>query len=151
MTGNSTKEFDYSYLRDVVGHLAVIIFNRTTDMAMKHFTKIYLTTKEGTILEFIANNPHASQAEIAHETATGTALLVRILDGLTRRGMLEREPSTESEDGEQYRLTEEGQSMRQPVRDSHFAGNTEMLERAGLFDEETQELVRLLKKVVAGL
>ena len=122
---------------------------RAKDLATAHFAEIgFASTKEGTVLEFVANNPTASQKEIADETGTNPSILVSVLDDLTARGLLVRERSTVDRRRYHVRLTEAGEGLRERIRKCHFAGNEEMLAEAGFSSEEAQTLVTLLDKLV---
>ena len=142
-----TKKFEYSYIRDILGYLAYLIFAKTTDLAMVHFSKLNLTTKEGLVLELVANNPSASQTEIAREARMKTPLLVKILDDLTKKGFLTREISKEDRRRHHMRLTEAGEALRDQIRECHMVGNVELLGDAGFSAEETETLLRLLRKL----
>lgn len=139
--------FNYSYTREIVGYQAYLLFARTTDLAMHHFAKLGLTTKEGLILEFVANNPHASQIEIARKAGMKGPYLVKILDNLTQRGLLVREPSPVDRRRHRLRLTEAGDALREEIRSCHLAGNRELFAEAGVSDDEASTLLTLLNKI----
>ncbi|MEM7110944.1 MAG: MarR family transcriptional regulator [Chloroflexota bacterium] len=144
---NKPTSFNYSYMRDIIGYLSFLVFARTTKLATAHFAKIGLTTKEGMIIEFVANNPTASQADIAREAGMKAPLLVKILDDLTQKGLLLREPSPTDRRRHQLRLTEAGEAMREQIRASHLAGNTELFAGAGLSEEEIETLFKAMHKL----
>ncbi len=142
-----TETFDYSYTREIAGYLAYLLFLKTTDLAMTHFTKIDLNTREGLILELIANNPTASQIDIARRAGMKGPYIVKILDRLTARGLLLREPSPSDRRRHQLRLTKAGEALRSTIYDYHMAGNTAVFEEAGLSQEESDTLIKLLNKL----
>lgn len=143
-----SQTYDYSYLRDIVGHLSVLVFVKATEIGVNHLAEIGLTPKHGTILEFVANNPDASQKEIAQETGTKQSLLVNLLDNLTERGLLTRERSTEDRRRQNVRLTAEGEALRERIHQLIVAANDELLDSAELTPEEEQTLIELLRKLI---
>ena len=145
------KQFNYSYMRNIVGYLAYFVFAKTTELATAHFDQIDLTTKEGMILELVANNPNASQAEIAKEAGIKPALLVKILDDLTDRELLIREKSPTDRRRHQLRLTASGENLRDEVQAAHMAGNDELFDAAGFSAEERDTLFKLLNKLTAHI
>ena len=144
---NTEGSFSYGYMQEVVGYLAFLLSAETTKLAAAHFSTINLTTKQGIIIEFVAKNPTASQANIAHAAGMKPPLLVKILDDLTQKGLLVREPSPTDRRRHQLRLTEAGEQQRTQIRACHMAGNNELLEAAGFSSEETETLLRLLHKL----
>ena len=151
VTGKREPRFDYSYIRDIVGYLAYFVFAKTTELAMAHFAEIDLTTKEGLILELVANNPTASQVEIAREAGMKPSLLVKILDDLTARDLLLRELSPTDRRRHRLRLTAAGENLRDDIRAAHMAGNDELFDGAGFTAEERETLLRLLHKLIAHI
>ncbi|MEM7801861.1 MAG: MarR family transcriptional regulator [Chloroflexota bacterium] len=139
--------YNYSYLSEITGHLIALSFVTATDIAMRHLADLELTTKEFVTLEFIANNPTASQKEIAREIGTKPSLLVKILDDLTRRGLLIRERSQVDRRTQHVRLTKAGELMREAIRVRAIAADEELLDSAGLSDLERAALLSLLQKL----
>ena len=148
MTKDTKEDFDYSYMQDVIGYLSFLVFAETTKLATAHFSQISLTTKEGMIVEFVANNPTASQVDIAREAGMKPPILVKILDDLTKKGVLVREPSTTDRRRRQLRLTDVGEQLRDQIRASHLAGNQELFEAADFSAEDREALLMLLHKLV---
>lgn len=138
-------------MRDIVGYLSYFVFAKTTELAMAHFKPINLTTKEGMILEFVANNPTASQVDIARQAGMKPALLVKILDDLTKRELLLREISPTDRRRHHLRLTPDGEALRERIRDAHMAGNNELFDAAGFSAEEQDTLFKLLQKLTAHI
>lgn len=134
-------------MQDVVGYLSYLVFAETTKLAMAHFSEIDLNTKEGMIIEFVANNPSASQATIAREAGMKPPILVKLLDDLTEKGLLQREPSATDRRRHHLRLTEVGEQLREQIYASHMAGNSELFEAAEFSAEETEALLNLLGKL----
>ncbi|MEM7334100.1 MAG: MarR family winged helix-turn-helix transcriptional regulator [Chloroflexota bacterium] len=144
------KDYNYSYLRNILGHLAALMFVRATDIGMVLLAEIGLTTKESTILEFIGSNPETSQKEIARETGTKQSLLVNILDNLTAKGLLLRERSDVDRRRHCVKLTEAGEGLRQQIKALQTAANNQLIEEAGLTVDEVETLTTLLQKVVSS-
>lgn len=148
---HSTKTtYDYSFLRDIVGHLAVLSFVKAQEAAVIHMEPLGLATKECAILEFISNNPTASQKEIGCETGTKQALLVKLLDNLTAKGLLKRERSDIDRRRHTVKLTEAGEAVRMQVKDAFYAANRDLLAGANFTAQEEEDLVRLLRKLIAS-
>lgn len=147
----STNNFNHSYVRDIVGYLSYFVFAKTTKLAMAHFDKLGLNTKEGLVLELVANNPTASQADIARKAGMKPPLLVKILDDLTTQGYLLREPSPTDRRRHQLRLTAAGEALRGEVKDAHMAGNDELFDAASFSAEERAQLFALLKKLTGHI
>ena len=118
---------------------------------MAHFSEINLTTKQGIILEFVANNPTASQVEIGRKAGMKASLLVKILDDLAKRDLLIREPSPTDRRRHQLRLTTAGENLRDQIRAAHMAGNDELFDAAGFSADERETLVKLLQKLTAHI
>ena len=146
-----SQTFSYSYTREIVGYQAYLVFERTTELAMRHFAKLDLTTKEGIILEFVANNPNASQIDIARKAGMKGPYLVKILDNLTQRGLLIREPSPVDRRRHRLKLTEAGEALRDDIQKCHLAGNRELFAEAGLSDDEAKTLLTLLNKITDSI
>lgn len=142
------QTYNYSYLRDILGHLAALMFVKGTDISMDLLTEVGLTTKESTILEFIGSNPQVSQKEIARETGTKQSLLVTILDNLAERKLLVRERSDVDRRRHCVRLTTAGEGLREQVRRLQLAGHMAFIEAAGFSVEEVETLVTLMRKAV---
>lgn len=123
------------------------MFVKATDLGMPHLAKIGLTTKESTIIEFVGNNPEASQKEIARETGTKQSLLVTILDSLTKRNLLVRERSAVDRRRQHVRLTDKGEALRDAIKELQHASNEDLIDAAGLTAEEVQTLAYLMQKV----
>ncbi len=123
------------------------MFVKATDLGMPHLAKIGLTTKESTIIEFVGNNPEASQKEIARETGTKQSLLVTILDSLTERGLLVRERSAVDRRRQHVRLTKAGEGLRASIKELQHVSNGDLIEAAGLTAEEVETLVYLMQKI----
>ena len=118
---------------------------------MAHFTEIELTTKEGLVLEFVANNPDAAQKEIAEAAGMKASFLVKILDNLTERGLLIRQQAPHDRRRQNLRLTDAGEQLRDQIYECHMAGNEEFFEEAGFSAEEIVTLFHLLQKLTKHL
>ncbi len=141
------QALDYSYLPNIVGHLSSLVFIRATDIAIEHLAEIGLTTKEFVTLEIIAKNPAVSQRSIAEAVGTKPPLLVKILDDLTKRGLIVRERSTIDRRLQHVRLTAEGELLREQIQELAFAADAELIEEAGLTLSEKETLLKLMQKL----
>ena len=147
MKKNSSPNLNYSYLPEIIGHLSSLVFVRATDIAMAHLSELGLTTKEFVTLEFIGNNSEASQSEIAEATGTKPQLLVKILDDLTKRGLLKRERSETDRRRQHVRLTAKGEQLRDRIRELAFAADQALLDEAAITPKEKETLLRLMQKL----
>ena len=147
MKKNSSPNLNYSYLPEIIGHLSSLVFVRATDIAMAHLSELGLTTKEFVTLEFIGNNSEASQSEIAEATGTKPQLLVKILDDLTKRGLLKRERSETDRRRQHVRLTAKGEQLRGRIRELAFAADQALLDEAAITPKEKETLLRLMQKL----
>ena len=146
-----TAPFEYSYARNIVGYLSYLVFARTTKLAMAHFAAIGLTTKEGLVLEFVANNPQASQKDIAFAAGMKPSFLVKILDNLTARGLLRRVPDPNDRRRHHLRLTPAGAALRDEIRACHLAGNDELFAQANFSAADQEALLGLMQKLTAHI
>lgn len=140
---------NYSYLRGLVGHLIALVHVQATEIAAEKLGQLNLTTKEFVTLEYIAVNPQAAQKQIAEETGTKATLLIKILDDLTERGLLQRVNAPEDRRRKNVRLTPEGEALRDQIRALAILADEALLTNAGVSVQEKEILVKLLNKLAA--
>lgn len=138
---------NYSYLTDLIGHLAGLTHLRATQLCTAELADIGLTPKQFVALEFIANNPNISQKEIAEHIGTTPTVLVNVLDVMTERGLLMRVRSLEDRRRHSVVLTEKGEAMRVQIRDAAYAVEDQLQLESGLDSEEWQQLQGLMQKL----
>lgn len=138
---------NYSYLTDLIGHLAGLTHLRATQLCTAELASIGLTPKQFVALEFIANNPTISQKEIAKHIGTTPTVLVNILDVMTERGLLMRVRSMQDRRRHSVVLTEKGEALRARVRRSAYSVEAQLKHEGGLNDSEWQTLQKLMQKL----
>ena len=138
---------NYSYLTDLIGHLAGLTHLRATQLCTAELANIGLTPKQFVALEFIANNPNISQKEIATHIGTTPTVLVNVLDVMTERGLLMRVRSLTDRRRHSVVLTEKGEALRGRVRKAAYAVEDQLQLEGGLDAAEWQQLQRLMQKL----
>ena len=138
---------NYSYLTDLVGHLAGLTHLRATQLCTAELAELGLTPKQFVALEFIANNPTISQKEIAAHIGTTPTVLVNLLDVMTERGLLVRIRSAQDRRRHSVVLTEEGEALRERVRQAAYAVEEQLQQESGLDAAEWQALQKLMQKL----
>lgn len=89
-----------------------------------------------------------TQAELASRCQTAGYTTTRVLDALEKLQLVERRPHPTSRRAYQIFLTEKGRALEAAGTDMAKACNAEFL--APLSDEESEQLHRLVAKVIAG-
>jgi DNA-binding MarR family transcriptional regulator len=104
-----------------------------------------LAPPQAGILRIIASTPGLSQQAVAQQLGTPPSRLVALIDGLERRGLIERRRNPDDRRHHALYLTEEG---------GRFMGRMELVELAhedaicaGLDDDERARLTALLQRV----
>ncbi len=141
------QHIDYSYLSELVGHLVGLAHLRATQLHTEMLSDLALTPKQFVALEFISNNPHISQKEIAHHIGTTPAVMVNILDALTDRGLVERVRAAEDRRRHYVRLTEAGIALLVELRRIALEMEVVFAEEAGVTAEERETLIQILRKI----
>ena len=138
---------NYSYLPQLVGHLVGLVHLRATQLHTELLASLALTPKQFVALEFIANNPHISQKEIAGHIGTTPAVMVNILDALTERGFVERLRSTQDRRCHHIRLTTEGAAILDRLQQVAFEAEESFAAETELTVEERDTFLRTLQKI----
>lgn len=133
---------------DLLQQLGAILRALRAAAAASHGTAGIGTT-QGQFLREIARHPQTSQAELARLTDTDPALTGRVLENLIERGWVARKKS--ADDARRYvlTLTAAGRRVVKTVEEAR-AALTERL-KAGLDDEDLDDLARVTQKIVALL
>ena len=98
-------------------------------------------------MEFISKNPCISQKNIAENIGTAPAVMVGILDDLSKRGLLERKRSPHDRREYYVQLTPKGMSMLEEIRRMAFEVEDLYQEKTGMTDEERAIILPILRKI----
>ncbi|HEX6271230.1 MAG TPA: MarR family transcriptional regulator [Anaerolineales bacterium] len=143
----SDKPIDYSYLPELVGHLLGLAHVAITQMCTEVMEPLKLTPKQFVAMEFISKNPCISQKNIAENIGTAPAVLVGILDDLSKRGLLKRKRSPHDRREYYVQLTPKGMSMLEEIRRMAFEVEDLYQEKTGMTDEERAIILPILRKI----
>jgi MarR family transcriptional regulator, repressor for mepA len=108
-----------------------------------------LTPEQGRTLGWLAENPGAMQREIARMSRTSAASVSSLLQGLEKRGLVERRSEEGDDRSKRVYATPEAVALISGFHDRIMAMDDEIL--APLSPEERTALHTLLKKVTAEL
>jgi DNA-binding MarR family transcriptional regulator len=143
----SHKPIDYSYLPDLVGHLLGLAHVSITQLCTEVMEPLQLTPKQFVALEFISKNPCISQKNIAENIGTAPAVMVGILDYLSKRDLLQRKRSPHDRREFYVQLTPKGMDMLEEIRRMAFEVEDLYQERTGMTDEERATILPILRKI----
>ena len=146
-TPTQVSTINYSYLPQLVGHLVGLAHLQATQLHTEALAELDLSPKQFVALEFISNNPYISQKEIAHHIGTTPAVMVNILDVLTKRGYVERLRSQQDRRCHFVRLTEAGLAILEDLHRIAFEVETLFSQETGLTLAEREVLIRILRKM----
>ena len=143
----SDKPIDYSYLPELVGHLLGLAHVAITQLCTEVMEPLKLTPKQFVAMEFISKNPCISQKNIAENIGTAPAVMVGILDDLSKRGLLKRKRSPHDRREYYVQLTPKGMSMLAEIRRMAFEVEDLYQEKTGMTDEERATILPILRKI----
>ena len=143
----SYRPIDYSYLPELVGHLLGLAHVAITQLCTEVMEPLKLTPKQFVAMEFISKNPCISQRNIAENIGTAPAVMVGILDDLSKRGLLKRKRSPHDRREYYIQLTPKGMSMLAEIRRMAFEVEDLYQEKTGLTDEERATILPILRKI----
>ena len=143
----SDKPIDYSYLPELVGHLLGLAHVAITQLCTEVMEPLQLTPKQFVAMEFISKNPCISQKNIAENIGTAPAVMVGILDDLSKRGLLKRKRSPHDRREYYVQLTPKGVSMLAEIRKMAFEVEDLYQEKTGMTDEERATILPILRKM----
>ncbi len=143
----SDKPIDYSYLPELAGHLFGLAHVAITQMCTEVMEPLQLTPKQFVAMEFISKNPCISQKNIAENIGTAPAVMVGILDYLSKRGLLKRKRSPHDRREYFVQLTPKGMDMLEEIRIKAFEVENLFQERTGMTDEERATILPILRKI----
>lgn len=143
----SARPIDYSYLPELVGHLLGLAHVAITQLCTEVMEPLQLTPKQFVAMEFISKNPCNSQKNIAENIGTAPAVMVGILDDLSKRGLLKRERSPHDRREYYVQLTPEGMNMLAEIRRMAFEVEDLYREKTGMTEEERATILLILRKI----
>jgi DNA-binding MarR family transcriptional regulator len=143
----SDQTIDYSYLPELLGHLLGLAHLAITQLCTEVMEPLQLTPKQFVAMEFISKNPCISQKNIAENIGTAPAVMVGILDYLSKRGLLKRKRSPHDRREYYVQLTPKGMDMLAEIRRLAFKVEDLYQERTGLTDEERATILPILRKI----
>lgn len=143
----SDKSIDYSYLPELVGHLLGLAHVAITQLCTEVMEPLRLTPKQFVAMEFISKNPCISQKNIAENIGTAPAVMVGILDELSKRGLLKRKRSPHDRREYYVQLTPKGLSLLAKIRRMAFEVEDLYQEKTGMTDKERATLLPILRKI----
>jgi len=143
----SDKPIDYSYLPELIGHLLGLAHVAITQLCTEVMAPLQLTPKQFVAMEFISKNPCISQKNIAENIGTAPAVLVGILDDLSKRGLLKRKRSPHDRREYYVQLTPKGKSMLEEIGRMAFEVEDLYQEKTGMTDEERATILPILRKI----
>ena len=141
------KSIDYSYLPELVGHLLGLAHVSITQLCTEVMEPLQLTPKQFVALEFISKNPCISQKNIAENIGTAPAVMVGILDYLSKRGLLKRERSPHDRREYYVQLMPKGMYMLEEIRRMAFKVEDLYQKKTGMTDEERAIILPILRKI----
>lgn len=143
----SGRPIDYSYLPELVGHLLGLAHVAITQLCTEVMEPLQLTPKQFVAMEFISKNPCISQKNIAENIGTAPAVMVGILDDLSKRGLLKRKRSPHDRREYYVQLTPKGMGMLEEIRRMAFEVEDLYQEKTGMTDEERATIIPILRKI----
>ena len=143
----SDKLIDYSYLPELVGHLLGLAHVAITQLCTEVMEPLQLTPKQFVAMEFISKNPCISQKNIAENIGTAPAVMVGILDYLSKRGLLKRKRSPHDRREYYVQLTPKGMDMLEEIRRMAFEVEDLYQEKTGMTNEERATILAILRKI----
>ena len=141
------QSIDYSYLPELLGHLLGLAHLAITQMCTEVMEPLQLTPKQFVAMEFISKNPCISQKNIAENIGTAPAVMVGILDHLSKRGLLKRKRSPHDRREHYVQLTPKGMDMLEEIRRLAFKVEDLYQDQTGLTDEERETILPILRKI----
>jgi MarR family transcriptional repressor of mepA len=108
-----------------------------------------LSHEQAFALGFLEQNPGAIQRDIAQMTRTSAASVSSLLQGLERRGLVERRTEAGNERSKRVYATPEGIQLIKGFADAMLAAEDAIL--APLNEKEREQLLALLSKVTSVL
>ncbi len=143
----SDKPIDYSYLPELIGHLLGLAHVAITQLCTEVMEPLQLTPKQFVAMEFISKNPCISQKNIAENIGTAPAVMVGILDDLSKRGLLKRKRSQHDRREYFVQLTPKGLSLLVEIRRMAFKVEDLYQEKTGMTDEDRATILPILRKI----
>jgi MarR family 2-MHQ and catechol resistance regulon transcriptional repressor len=116
-----------------------------TNSSHQHLNKEKLTISQFGVLEALYHLGPMCQRDVAKKNLKSTANITTVVDNLEKRGLVERQRSSEDRRYIALHLTDEGRSLIERIFPAHVQGIVKNF--SSLTNEEQQQLARLCKKL----
>lgn len=104
-----------------------------------------MTLNEWRVSSALHQKPHQRLSDLAHHTSCDTSTLSRVVDGLIKRGLAQRDRSSEDARAIAVSLTAKGAQLTEKI--IPLAQLYERVVLSGISDDEAELLRRLLRKI----
>lgn len=135
---------------DMPGHLirrlqqiAVAVFHSEAEAAGYDLTPVQYAA-----LAAISANPGIDQVTLAGLIAYDRTTITGVVDRLAQKGLIERQASSRDRRARELTMTSDGKRTLEGITPAVTAAQQLMVR--GLSDDETEELMRLLRKAIAA-
>lgn len=135
---------------DMPGHLArrfqqiaVAVFHAEAEAAGYDLTPVQYAA-----LAAISTNPAIDQVTLAGLIAYDRTTITGVVDRLAQKGLIERKPSSRDRRARELMITPDGLKTLEGITPAVEAAQQSMVR--GLTAEETEDLMRLLRKAIAA-
>ncbi|BAK65401.1 MarR family transcriptional regulator [Sphingobium sp. SYK-6] len=136
-------------LGESIGPTIRLLRNMLTTRIVAAFEPFGLRSGTFSTMALIAANPGCSQTEIAREIGTDKSIVVAIVDDLEKRGLAERQRSTQDRRRNALRLTGAGEAVMADL--AALGRQIEQPIRAALSEAEVTQLITLSRRAVDAL
>ncbi|PSW21933.1 MarR family transcriptional regulator [Photobacterium sanctipauli] len=141
-----SEEFDR---QSSFGWMINVVANRAAKVFDTELKKHGLTIALWPTLMCLWEEEGVTQTEISQKSKVENSTTTRTLDKLEKMGLVERQADPNSRRSFRIYLTEKGRDLEQALLPIPIAINKEML--SSLEENEQQEMIRLLQKMVASI
>ncbi len=140
---------DLGLLGDSVGPAVRHLRNLLTSRIIAAYEPYGLRSGSHSTMALIAANPGCSQSEIARNIGMDKSIVVAIVDDLEKRGLAERQRSTEDRRRNALMLTAKGRGLMLEL--DNLGRTVEAPIREALSVEEVQHLISLTRRAIDAL
>lgn len=140
---------DPGLLGTSVGPSIRVLRNLLASRIVSAFEPFGLRSGTFSTMALISANPGCSQSDIARNVATDKSIVVAIIDDLEKRGLAERQRSSEDRRRNALTLTQKGQDMMMEL--DRIAREVEAPIRTALSAEEFDQLIALASRAGAAI
>ena len=145
-TGEVTsRAIDTTLLDSLVGYNLRRAAARQRERFRSAFARFDIRPVQLTALTMILHNDHLGQSDLGSALGMKRANVVKLLDELQKRGLIERKPSNRDRRAYDVHLTSEGRRFTQRILAVHEKLEAQLADLIG--EKDLERLVDLLKKV----